>query len=384
MSVASQTVEKPGVVQSLAQFASLKVESPKLATPTASPDAKVITASTPEITDEVDQVRHGKRLVNLGAESSQTLSKSMQDDLIESAKRMNIKLDLEPDGSVGVAAVQQFQREFKMRHPELTWASKEDGIIGPRTMRALDMALGRTDKLLSNADFARVLDETAERYATTELSISEMTKAYQEADERTKKLGFVAQYFESGKAGPGTISSGQGDFGGKSYGAFQFASRTGTLQNFLKVSGYDREFSDPIGSPGFDQKWKELARRDPAFGDAQQKFMVATHFTPQMEKLKANGINLGDHGRAVQEAIFSTSTQYGPNSGVIVRALAGHDVSKMTDGEVVSAIQDYKASRVSEHFSSSSAGVQASVAGRIRREKLALNQIAVADQQLNS
>jgi hypothetical protein len=43
------------------------------------------------------------------------------------------------------------------------------------------------------------------------------------------RIGAIAERFESGGRGPGTVSSGAGDPGGISYGTYQLASRTGTL-----------------------------------------------------------------------------------------------------------------------------------------------------------
>jgi len=243
-------------------------------------------------------------------------------------------------------------------------------------MRSLDTVLGRQSMLLSDADFGKALDESAAAYVSSGKSLMDAIEAYKKVDLNSTELGFVSARFESGNAGPGTISNGKGDFGGKSYGTYQFSSRTGSLQDFLKISGYESQFSDPIGSPGFDQRWRELARNDPNFGEAQHKVIVATHFQPQMDKLASGGIDLSDRGRMVDEAVFSTSTQYGPRSSVIGQALAGHNVSELSDLQIVTLIQDYKASRVRSHFASSSPAVQASVARRIQNEKAVLQALA--------
>lgn len=184
-------------------------------------------------------------------------------------------------------------------------------------------------------------------------------------------LGRVAAQFESGgKAG--TVSSGHGDFGGKSYGAFQLSSKTGDVDKFLKSSGYADKFAGmKVGSEEFDKKWKEMGE-DKDFAKAQQQHAVKTHYDPQMAKLQKSGMDLSGKGAGVQEAIMSTANQYGANSDVILKALKGKDTDKMSDKDIINAIQDYKAENVKTQFKSSSAAVQAGVAKRIEQERAAL------------
>jgi hypothetical protein len=184
-------------------------------------------------------------------------------------------------------------------------------------------------------------------------------------------LGKVAAQFESGgKAG--TVSSGEGDFGGKSYGAFQLSSKTGDVDKFLKSSGYADKFAGmKVGSKEFDAKWKEMGE-DKDFAKAQQQHAVKTHYDPQMAKLQKGGVDLSGKGAGVQEAIMSTANQYGANSDVILKALKGKDTDKMSDKDIINAIQDYKAENVKTQFKSSSSAVQAGVAKRIEQERAAL------------
>jgi phage-related protein len=188
-------------------------------------------------------------------------------------------------------------------------------------------------------------------------------------------LGKIAAQFESGgKAG--TVSSGHGDFGGKSYGAFQLAGRGGAAGNevdqFLKSSGYADKFKGmKVGSKEFDAKWKEMGD-DKDFAKAQQEHAKKTHYDPQMEKLKKSGIDLSGKGLGVQEAVMSTANQYGANTETIIKALKGKDTAKMSDKDIINAIQDYKAENVKTNFKSSSGAVQAGVAKRIEQERAAL------------
>jgi hypothetical protein len=188
-------------------------------------------------------------------------------------------------------------------------------------------------------------------------------------------LGKVAAQFESGgKAG--TVSSGHGDFGGKSYGAFQLAGRGGAAGNeveqFLKSSGYADKFKGmKVGSKDFDAKWKELGE-DKDFAKAQQEHAKKTHYDPQMAKLQKSGIDLSGKGLGVQEAVMSTANQYGANTDTIIKALKGKDTTKMSDKDIINAIQDYKAENVKTNFKSSSEAVRAGVSKRIEQERAAL------------
>jgi hypothetical protein len=189
-------------------------------------------------------------------------------------------------------------------------------------------------------------------------------------------FGSIAARFESnGK--PGTISTGKGDHGGKSYGMFQLASRGGASNNevekFLNESGYSEKFNGmKVGSSEFDAQWKKLAKEDSGFGEAQSSYAKKSYYDPQMKNLQRSGIDLSGKGRSVQESIMSTANQYGPNTDLIREALKGKDPTNMTDKEIVNAIQDYKADTVDTRFRSSSEKDREGVARRIERERTAL------------
>ena len=186
-------------------------------------------------------------------------------------------------------------------------------------------------------------------------------------------LGAVSARFESGGAGAGAVSSGKGDFGGASYGTHQLSSKTGTLQKYLGQSAYGAQFAglEP-GTPEFNAKWKQIAASDPKFGQDQKDFIGRTHYEPQMAHLAKAGIDLSGKGDTVKEAVWSTAVQFGGKTDLIKKALAGKDVSKMTDADTIAAIQDYKIANNSSLFKSSSAEVQASTLKRAGEEKKAL------------
>lgn len=190
-------------------------------------------------------------------------------------------------------------------------------------------------------------------------------------------VGAVAASFESGGAA-GRISSGKGDAGGKSYGTFQLSSNRGQVGEFLKSSGYASKFAGKqVGSAEFDQQWKNLASNDPNFAKAQQEYIGKTHAAPQLAKLEKLGLDVNN--RAIQEMAFSTGVQYGPNSDIIEKAIksSGKNPRSLSVPEVISIVQNYKASTTATEFRSSSPSVQKSVAIRHGRdEKAALLQTA--------
>ncbi|CAE6901245.1 hypothetical protein [Paraburkholderia domus] len=193
-------------------------------------------------------------------------------------------------------------------------------------------------------------------------------------------LGKTSQFFESGTRGAAAISTGKGDHGGASYGTYQLASAGGaksTLNKFLASSGYASQFAGLTpGSPEFNAKWKQIAASDPAFGAAQHDFIKSTHFDPQMVLLGKSGIDLSKRGAAVQDAVWSTSVQFGGQTSLIKSALAGKDTSKMSDAEIVTAIQNYKIAHNSDLFRSSSASTQASTLNRASVERSRLLALA--------
>jgi hypothetical protein len=195
-----------------------------------------------------------------------------------------------------------------------------------------------------------------------------------------QKLGYVSAKYESA-GDPAAISSGSGDFGGKSYGTYQLSSETGTLNQFLQTSEYSDDFEGlEIGSEKFDDKWRTLSENDD-FINAQYNFIKLTHYDIQRALLKNNNLDLSGKGSAVQEAIWSTATQYGPNSNVIVKALKDSNVNSMTDSQIVEKIYKYKMNNIESYFMSSSQEVRNSIKKRFIGELEMLKDISSSEEQ---
>lgn len=196
-------------------------------------------------------------------------------------------------------------------------------------------------------------------------------------------LGSTSERYETGGRGPGTISTGRGDHGGVSYGAYQLSSRAGTLREYLDQSRYGERFAGLVpGTPGFDAKWKELARTDPGFAADQHEFIKASHFEAERDKLKARGIDLSDRGPAVQDALWSTSVQLRAlTPGIVEKGLkekfgTDYRLERLSDRDIVEAIQDYKIHHTQRLFRSSPEAWEG-LLNRARNEKADL--IALAE-----
>jgi hypothetical protein len=230
-----------------------------------------------------------------------------------------------------------------------------------------------------------IVDQASARVARPARPANAPVEAFSPITAVTKSgswtLGSSSQRYESGRGGAGTVSTGQGDAGGVSYGTYQFSSRSanggpGGVQEFLKNSVYGPEFAGLApGSPEFGAKWKELAR-DPAFGQAQHDFIKGQYYDVQMRRLKQAGFDLSSKGPAVQDDIWSTAVQLrGLTLTIVKGALGGQDWQHWTDAQIVSAIQDYKYDNTTTMFRSSPRSWD-SLKSRARSEKATLVALA--------
>lgn len=124
------------------------------------------------------------------------------------------------------------------------------------------------------------------------------------------ELGALSAKYESnGK--PGSISTGVGDKGGKSYGMYQLSLDVGTLNSYVIHSRYKDQFAGLVlGSEAFDAKWRAIAQREPAeFANDQHKYIERVYYTPVRDY--ATDIGIPDTN-AINQVIWSMSVQHGP------------------------------------------------------------------------
>ncbi|WP_332871080.1 peptidoglycan-binding domain-containing protein [Xanthomonas citri] len=170
-------------------------------------------------------------------------------------------------------------------------------------------------------------------------------------------IGRTSSSYESGGRGAGTISTGKNDHGGVSYGTYQLSTSQGTLQEYLDQSRYGSQFSGLVPkTDAFNEKWKSLANKDPAFAQDQHDFIRETHYDKQVARLTAVGMDLTDRGPAVQDALWSTSVQFrNLTPGIFQKGLSekfgeGYRLSDLSDKQIVEAVQDYKYSHTETLF----------------------------------
>jgi LysM repeat protein len=197
-------------------------------------------------------------------------------------------------------------------------------------------------------------------------------------------LGALSSRYETGGRGPGTVSSGAGDPGGVSYGSYQLAGNMNRPQEFLANEGarWAGEFGGAApGTQSFSATWREIAAREPeAFQAAQHDFIQRTHYDVQTDRIANAGLDVSTRSHALQDVVWSTSVQHGPNSAVVTRAMAaverqGIDPSSgdAYDRALIDAVYDERGRRNASgelaYFTSARADVQAGVAQRFEDER---------------
>lgn len=139
-------------------------------------------------------------------------------------------------------------------------------------------------------------------------------------------LGDLSAKYES-SGDPGSVSSGYGDPGGKSYGAYQLSSNAGSLQSFLNwmCSNDDPvavEYGNSLSQYGlttedFDTEWKRIAEVDgQTFLQQQHGYIQYAYYEPAVEQLKENFFNVNNHHPIMADVIWSRAVQYG--NGLVV------------------------------------------------------------------
>ena len=146
------------------------------------------------------------------------------------------------------------------------------------------------------------------------------------------RIGYLSSKYESGGAGPGTISSGKNDPGGVSYGAYQLSYNKKTLQGFLASDEnlWARDFAGlKPKTPAFDKKWKEIAAQEPGlFRDAQFSYMYRTKYLADVDTVKnATGIDLDALPDSIRAAVFSMAVQHGGASIPLTNAVLAANAS---------------------------------------------------------
>jgi LysM repeat protein len=196
-------------------------------------------------------------------------------------------------------------------------------------------------------------------------------------------LGKLSERFETGGRGPGTVSTGKGDAGGASYGSYQMTSkpRGGTVKTFITSKGFPfaSNFADLLpGTAPFTGAWKKCASaQKDEFQSCQHDFIKRTHFDPLVAKiLREDKLNILTRSHAVQDVVWSTAVQHGPDNNLIHKAIATIKLPQSDPGYDKAFIIAVYAERGRKnakgalvHFGRNSAAVQKGVANRFKQEQ---------------
>jgi hypothetical protein len=146
----------------------------------------------------------------------------------------------------------------------------------------------------------------------------------------TERFGDLSAAEES-RGNAATISSGRGDPGGRSYGPYQVPSRNGAMRAFVaspEFGGLADQFQGLTpGTAAFDQRWRDVATRDPAAIErAQYEYIRRTNYAPAVRRVReATGYDLDTASHAVREAVWSVSVQHGGVASILADAVRRTD-----------------------------------------------------------
>lgn len=212
---------------------------------------------------------------------------------------------------------------------------------------------------------------------------------------RDYNLGSLSSRYETGGRGSLTVSGGQGDAGGVSYGSYQMTSQVkitvrgteriiigGTVKKFVNDDSFiwRNEFSDfTPGSTDFTSKWRAVVTREgEAFKTIEHEFIRKTHFDKLVNHtLEEVEVDVRYHSHTLNDVVWSTSVQHGPENNVIINAInslgGAASETREYDRDLIIAIYDERGKKRPDgnlvYFSRNSPGVQAGVVTRFINEK---------------
>ncbi len=204
-------------------------------------------------------------------------------------------------------------------------------------------------------------------------------------------LGSLSARFESGNLGIEAI--GFDHQGGTSYGKYQLSSRAGSMDRFIRfLEDKTPEWASRLEAAGpantgskegaMPSVWKTIAAEDPVkFGNLQHAFIRRDYYMPARDMIhEETGFNFDEAPVALQEVLWSTAVQHGPNGAAHIfsqaadKFLAGNDLG----GNPQELIEEIFSIRSSQ-FDSSTAQIQNAVKNRFTEEKqLAFNMLDLA------
>jgi len=200
-------------------------------------------------------------------------------------------------------------------------------------------------------------------------------------------LGQTTFQTETAGRGPGFINTYQtsNEIEGARYGAFQFpsylplftpreiarpSSKNSPVKTYLEFSKFKTFFQglEPATS-SFDSKWSEVASSSSAeFLDDQKNYVKKAYYDVMISNLQRLGFDLTKFGPGVQDLVWSTAFQLGPNYVTIfTESLSGKTI--LTDRDIIELVSEYKIANVDTIFKSKTSSVIEQNRSRYRSEK---------------
>ena len=201
-------------------------------------------------------------------------------------------------------------------------------------------------------------------------------------------IGALSEKYES-RGNPGTI--GWDSTGGWSYGKYQLAAATGSLNEFhswlarahpdleSQLAAAGGPSAGRAGTEAYKAAWAQVMGTE-AGGAAQSEYTALTYFGPANRRIiGSTGLDTTTRARTVQQALFSTSIQHGQGgaNSVFRRALAGLGyppseitTTNPTDAALIRAVYaERRAENGGKYFPSSTQAVRNSVVNRFHNEE---------------
>ncbi|NFA58970.1 vgrg protein [Clostridium sporogenes] len=196
-------------------------------------------------------------------------------------------------------------------------------------------------------------------------------------DSNISALGIRASKYES-DLNPAEISDDPGDYGGKSYGAWQFSSKTGSLDSFinsLKGNNNDMYYklvnakandNNTFGE-NFDAAWKSIASQNKdRFLKVQQNYVKVNFYDTVAQSLKSKlNFDISKRSNALKESLWSTVVQHGVGGATSIFSKLNLNNS---DSNIINDLYNER-QNVNLYFRSSSPEIRQSVYNRFTREK---------------
>ena len=215
--------------------------------------------------------------------------------------------------------------------------------LGVRMKSAL---LGEDEITKSTRDLTGSLLPRTSKQSEDALTMGSMKGGKYSPSTIDKALGGSTKKYESGTRGISAV--GYDSKGGTSYGSYQIASKTGTMDNFLDYldSTGKGDVAKELRSAGpsntgkadgaFADKWKELSASGRLTTEDEHSFIQKTHYDPAQKKAKDLGFNVDNPG--VRDAIWSGSVQHGAINKLLSRVASKNpNLKDMSDQDQIKA-----------------------------------------------